>query len=76
MGKKKSTNTEHYLYVIACVEDGNLRWKYRLNGSSVIGREKYDEDVSEWSEVDIVSLTKSMLSIAADDPVQVQVRYG
>ncbi len=66
-------NPEHYAFIRATVGlDGNLRWEYKLNGSSATSM-SHDEDVFDWSDYDIVKLTKEMLNVDDDDPVKIQV---
>lgn len=77
--KRKTTpkpNPEHYDYIKAYVDGNDLSLEYRLHGQHIIGRERHDEDVSEWSERDILALTRSMLSVADGDPIQIEVIYS
>lgn len=76
MPRKKKSNPEHYEYVRAIVNEGKLRWEYRLNGSAVSGHQSHDEDVSGWSDTDIKSISQRMLDVLPDDPVEVEVIYG
>lgn len=69
--KKPAKKSERYEYCLATVDaDGNLSWEYKLEGS-VAGRMQHDEDVSTWPDSDIIKLTRAMLSMAADEMVEV-----
>ena len=68
--------SEHYEFIKAFVEDGQLRWEYRVKGSAKVGRMSHDEDVSDFSDKDIVSLTRNMLDVEDDDPVEIEVIHG
>lgn len=69
-----SRKKETYQYVIARVEeeDGRLIWEYRVFGSEVSFL-RHDEDVSGWTDREVIKLTKAMLNIDADDPVKIRV---
>lgn len=55
----------------AIVDCGNLRWEYRHPGAKVEGRMSHDEDVSDFSQEDIIDLTRSMLGLAPEETVEV-----
>lgn len=68
-------NEDHYEYIRAEVDCGELVWKYKLNG----GRDQslaHDEDVSDYSQDDIKRLTRQMIDVDDDDPVQIEVVYN
>jgi hypothetical protein len=74
--KKAEPNPEHYEFIRAFVnQDGALRWQYRCHGNLGIGGLLHDADVSEFSKDEIVKLTRDMLTVEADDPVEVEVIY-
>jgi hypothetical protein len=70
------SNPEHYKFIKAIVDCGELSWEYQLNrkGAPVV-RMDHDESVERWSDGDIIKLTKSMLSVDEDDPAKVKVEY-
>jgi hypothetical protein len=51
MAKKEQKNPDHYEYIRATIEDGQLRWRYRLNNANVEGSDTHDEDVSSWTDL-------------------------
>ena len=61
---------EEFLYCRAIVDgEGGVRWEYCLAGNNP-GRMAHDEDVSGWTDEEIVALTVAML---AADPGRVEV---
>ena len=66
---------ERYEYVKAIVEDGELRWEWRLVGSSVRGRLAHDENVTGWSDRDIMTVTCLMLDVSDDEREVVTIEY-
>ena len=79
MGKpirKAPPKDDHYAFIRANVrlEDGELSWDYRLNSGRVVGHMKHDdEDVSSWTDEQIIQLTKQELCVKEDDPVAITV---
>ena len=69
-------STERYEYVKAIVECGELRLEYRLVGSSVVGRDRHDDDVSEWSDTEIIDVVCSLLSVDDDNRDVVTVEWN
>jgi hypothetical protein len=65
--------TEKYKYVKATVSDGELSLEYRLEGALVTGRDGHDEDVSGWTDREIVNLACGMLGIEDADRDVVEV---
>jgi hypothetical protein len=66
--------SEQYEYIRAIVEDGALRWEYKLRGGRNAGM-AHDEDVAGWTDEQIRKLTKAFLSVEGDDPVRVKVEH-
>jgi len=52
---------EKYLWIEAEVDCDTLTFRYRVEGAICDGGERWDEDVSEWSEKDIIDLAVSVL---------------
>ena len=64
---KREPKKSGYEYVRAIRDaDGSLRFEYKMHGNSacVLG---HDEDVSEWSERDIVKLACALLDANPED---------
>jgi hypothetical protein len=76
MAKKEQKNPDHYEYIRATIEDGQLRWRYRLNNANVEGSDTHDEDVSSWTDREIIELTKTVMTIESDDPVKIEIVWG
>jgi hypothetical protein len=74
MRKKKPTEKEKYEYIRAIVDCGELRWEYKMVGSEVIGRMAHDEDVSQWSDEEIIDVTCAMLDVEDGERDKVSVR--
>jgi len=66
---------ERYEFVKAIVENGSLRWEYRLEGSTVTTRMTHDEDVSGWEGRDIRQTTYAVLNVEVQDYDRVIVEY-
>ena len=67
---------ECYEYITATVNfNGDLSWQYRVKGSTVTGSDRFDEDVSDWTEYDILKVTRTMLSVDPNDPVKIKIEY-
>lgn len=64
-----------YEYIRAIVDCGELRWEYKLKAFDVSGSMSHDEDVSEWSDEDIKTVTRMMLDVNDDDPVEIEVQW-
>lgn len=64
-----------YEYVKARVDCGELCWEYKLIGSYIVGRMAHDEDVSDWSENQIVDVTCLMLDVDKDQRKIVEVQW-
>lgn len=58
-----SVNEEQYEYVKATVTDGSLVWEYQVEGFPSPGSMSHDEDVSEWSDEDIIDITAMILDV-------------
>jgi hypothetical protein len=67
---------ERFEYVRAIVDCGTLRWEYKLIDSFHTGRMEHDEDVTEWTEQDIIDLTCRMLYVPDDNRDVVRVEYA
>lgn len=72
---KKKPKVEHYEFIHADIIDGTLTCTYQLPGKP-IGRMSHDEDVSEFSDADIIDLIRSLLSVDGDDPVRIMVHFN
>lgn len=71
----KAEKKTGYEYVRAIRDaEGNLRWEYKLHGN-ISARMSHDDDVSEYSEQDIVRLTASMLSVEEHEIGVIEVSY-
>lgn len=55
----------------AFVDDGSLHWEYRVGNNHAVGRQGHDEDVSGWTESDIIKLSRQMLGLNEDASVEV-----
>jgi hypothetical protein len=74
--KKKADKPEHYEWVKAVVyADGECRITYRVKGARVVGSDVIDEDVSRWTQDQIISRVKSIIDVEDGDPVEIQVEY-
>jgi hypothetical protein len=66
---------EEYESITATVDCGELSWRYKVKGAQVPGRLAHDEDVTDWSDEDIVNLTMSMLEVPEHQRSLVKVQY-
>jgi hypothetical protein len=80
--KKKSAkpavekDPEHYEFITAKVDCGQLTYEYRLNRKSAPKQSiVHDEDVESWSADEIKDMVKQFLSVEGNDPVEVIVEY-
>ncbi len=65
--------SDTYKFVRAVVEDGELHWEYQIDElGAPQGSMGHDEDVSDYSEEEIVEITKQMLDLPSDQTVEVQ----
>ncbi|MCB1133319.1 MAG: hypothetical protein KDN05_19515 [Verrucomicrobiae bacterium] len=72
------SNPEHYAYIKATFDCGEISWKYRLNGSEIVGRgcdDQDPEDCMDYSDEDIKELVRGQLCVAPDDPVVIEVEF-
>ncbi len=53
---------ESYEYIKAIVDCGELRWEYCLKGSHQVSRMSHDEDVSDYSDEEIIRLVRTCRS--------------
>ena len=72
---KAKSDKQHYAYITAEVDCGEVLFVYRLIGNEVEGTQLWDEDVSDWSDDDIINLARQALDVEKDDPVQIKVEY-
>jgi hypothetical protein len=57
-------DSDEYEFITATRSaDGDLSWSYRAKGSDRPGSQAHDEDVSEWSDEDIIELTMTTLGV-------------
>lgn len=66
---------ERYEFITAVVDCGGLRWKYRVDGAEVEGRQQHDEDVETWSDKDIIDVTMATLDVPEDQREIIKVQY-
>lgn len=69
-------NHEHYEYIKATFDCGEISWEYKLNGSDIVGRGCDDQDPDDcmvYSDDDIKNLVRSHLCVEADDPVVIEL---
>ena len=64
---------ERYEYVNAIICCGELRWKYKVEGCDVSGSMPHDEDVSDWTDEEIIDLTCNMLDVSDDQRGLIEV---
>lgn len=69
MAKKKGKAEGPFCKAI--VSDGVLRMEYLHPGSKVVGRDSYDEDVSEWTDEEIRKLVRNYLDMKEGEEIQV-----
>jgi hypothetical protein len=64
--------SESYRFVRAIVDCGDLRWEYQIDvDGAPQGGMAHDEDVSDWTEDDIRSCTRSMLDCPDDQEIEI-----
>lgn len=73
--QRKTTTKGQYEFIKAIVSGNSLRWEYKLAGNRVVGRQSHDEDVSNWSEREILDLTYQILDVSEPEKDVVQVQY-
>lgn len=70
-GAKPDSGYPRYLYVRAVLDGcGSLRWEYQLPGGPAV-RMSHDENVSAWTDAEIVRLTRDMLALQEGEAVEV-----
>jgi predicted component of type VI protein secretion system len=69
---KKKKNPDHYEFIRVVRDGPDLNMEYKVNGATVVGRQRHDEDVSDYSNADIDYLVRSVLSVEDDDPVKIE----
>ena len=58
---------ERFEYVTAIRDaEGNLRWESKLEESQAVSQMKHDDDVSNYSDEDVIDLTMGMLGVSED----------
>lgn len=65
---------EEYEYIKAIIDCGELSFNYKLKGcppNSMI----HDEDVTDWSEDDIKSVTQTSLTLSDDELDRIEIEY-
>jgi len=67
---------EPFEYVRAIVEIDELRWEYKVETSPVQGSMSHDEDVSDYTDDDIIDLTMGMIGVPEEQKDLVEVQYG
>lgn len=68
---------EFYDYVTATISCGQIYWRYQIHGLDVPGSQSFnDEDVSEWTDKDIVDLTCNMLDIPESEKHIIKVVWN
>jgi len=70
------SEAEGYEYIKAIIDCGSLRWEYLIAGYDVKGRDAHDEDVSDWTEEEILTLTKNMLDVPEDQADRIEIIYA
>lgn len=70
-----SEQPERYKFITATVDCGTLIWTYKVESSHTYGRMGHDEDVSEWSDDDIIKLTMDMLSVDESQRSLIEVNH-
>ena len=69
-------NPEHYEFIKATFDCGQISWQYKLNGSEIINRGSDDQDPDDcmdYSNDDIKDLVRSNLCVEDDDPVVIEL---
>lgn len=64
---------ERYEWIKAIRSSEELRWEYRLEGAARDGRQDHDEDVSDYTDKQIIELTASMLDVRDDNRDVIQI---
>lgn len=62
---------EPYEYVRALRDGPNLSWTWQVKGLPIPGGQAHDEDISDWSNQDVIDLTRRMLELPDDFEVEV-----
>lgn len=64
-----------YEYIKAIVDCGELRWEYKVKGGLCPGSMHHEEDVSEYTEEQIIDLTCEVLTVEDNQRDLVEVQY-
>lgn len=67
--------SEEYKYIRATVTDGQLHMDYLVEGAFVAGSDTHDEDVSDWTEEDIIECVMMTLGAEEKDRPKIEVHY-
>lgn len=68
--------SEKYEYIRAFVQvDGELHWEYKVEGNYAQGCLKHDEDVSSWTEEEIIDCTAVVLFVDEEQYNIIEVIY-
>lgn len=64
---------ERYESIVVNIVDGELTWRYKLEEATRSGSMVHEEDVSGWSDKEIIDLTRSMLDVDDDQRSIIEV---
>ena len=63
-------------YVRAIIIGDELRWEYKINTSPVQGSMSHDDDISDYTDMDIIELTMSMVGVPEEQKDLIEIQYG
>ena len=66
---------QQYKTILATVTEGQLTWTYKLEGCQTSSM-TYEEDVSDWTDNEIIGLTCNMLSVSKDQRSSIEVVWN
>ena len=67
---------EEYDYIRAIVDDGELRMEYQVKGLEVAGSDCHEENVTGWSDDDIIECVAMTLGLGDADRKMIEVQHG
>lgn len=71
-----SQESEQYEYIRATITEGELSLRYQIKGIPTVGRMTHDEDVSDYSDFDIVELVTNLLDVPPEQEKIIEIDWA
>lgn len=72
---KKKDSKPHLLWCKVVIEEGQARATYRWSDTIVNGRHDHDEDVSSWTDDEVVNLIADMIGADERDREKIEIEW-